>query len=226
MVALAGAALTVATPSMAAITVTGTGDATTATVHSGDTLSSFMLTFDAESNGVVIPGVSSTLTLTLQSVSGGGTSYLFNYLVNNTSSVTSRVSVFGFDVAPNILSASSTGVFPTTSSGSLENHSLEVCFDSGNTNNCNSSTGGAGVTNGNSGQGTLTLNFSTAQSSIVLSNFLEKYQGIGPDGISAQGHPVPGVPEPATWALMLVGFGGIGMAMRRRRKDGRLLQVA
>jgi PEP-CTERM motif len=35
-----------------------------------------------------------------------------------------------------------------------------------------------------------------------------------------------GVPEPATWAMMLLGFGGIGMAMRRRRKDGRLLQVA
>lgn len=35
-----------------------------------------------------------------------------------------------------------------------------------------------------------------------------------------------GVPEPATWAMMLVGFGGIGMAMRRRRRNGGLLQVA
>lgn len=34
-----------------------------------------------------------------------------------------------------------------------------------------------------------------------------------------------GVPEPATWAMMLVGFGGIGMAMRRRRK-GVLAQIA
>ena len=31
------------------------------------------------------------------------------------------------------------------------------------------------------------------------------------------------VPEPATWALMLVGFGGIGMAMRRGRKANRKL---
>ena len=33
------------------------------------------------------------------------------------------------------------------------------------------------------------------------------------------------VPEPATWAMMLLGFGGIGMAMRRRRKPV-LAQVA
>jgi len=36
-----------------------------------------------------------------------------------------------------------------------------------------------------------------------------------------------GVPEPSTWAMMLLGFGGIGFAMRRSRKqNGRLLQVA
>jgi len=30
--------------------------------------------------------------------------------------------------------------------------------------------------------------------------------------------PPPGVPEPATWAMMLVGFGGLGVAMRSRRR--------
>jgi hypothetical protein len=35
--------------------------------------------------------------------------------------------------------------------------------------------------------------------------------GIGLDTLSG------GVPEPATWGLMLVGFGGLGAMMRRRR---------
>lgn len=35
------------------------------------------------------------------------------------------------------------------------------------------------------------------------------------------------VPEPATWAMMLLGFGGIGVAMRRsRRRGSALMQVA
>jgi hypothetical protein len=33
------------------------------------------------------------------------------------------------------------------------------------------------------------------------------------------------VPEPSTWAMMLLGFGAVGFAMRRRRRPA-LLQVA
>ena len=36
----------------------------------------------------------------------------------------------------------------------------------------------------------------------------------------------PAVPEPGTWALMLLGFGGIGMAMRRQRGTEVLAQIA
>jgi PEP-CTERM motif-containing protein len=39
------------------------------------------------------------------------------------------------------------------------------------------------------------------------------------------GAPVPGVPEPATWAMMLLGFGAVGFAMRRKSSAG-MLQAA
>lgn len=35
-----------------------------------------------------------------------------------------------------------------------------------------------------------------------------------------------GVPEPATWAMMLMGFGAMGVAMRRRRKSVNFGQLA
>jgi PEP-CTERM motif len=41
------------------------------------------------------------------------------------------------------------------------------------------------------------------------------------DGSTIQGAafvPTSAVPEPATWGMMLLGFGGVGVAMRRRRK--------
>jgi hypothetical protein len=40
--------------------------------------------------------------------------------------------------------------------------------------------------------------------------------------------PAPLVPEPGTWALMLLGFGGIGLALRRGRRHGKptLMQIA
>ncbi|QIK79897.1 PEP-CTERM sorting domain-containing protein [Sphingomonas piscis] len=37
---------------------------------------------------------------------------------------------------------------------------------------------------------------------------------------------VAAVPEPSTWAMMLVGFGGVGFSMRRRKVTYRLAQAA
>jgi hypothetical protein len=49
----------------------------------------------------------------------------------------------------------------------------------------------------------------------------------GMSHIAFFGSPGTAVPEPATWAMMLLGFGAAGTALRRsRRKDSKLLQIA
>ena len=64
---------------------------------------------------------------------------------------------------------------------------------------------------------------STPTSSITISDG----QGVSNAQIFATGGTPP-VPEPATWGMMLLGFGGIGFALRRsrRRQTGALMQVA
>ena len=47
---------------------------------------------------------------------------------------------------------------------------------------------------------------------------LDNTQGFSNAALYTTGTPPPGVPEPATWALMLMGFGAAGYAIRRRRK--------
>ncbi|KAB7648020.1 PEPxxWA-CTERM sorting domain-containing protein [Polymorphobacter fuscus] len=41
--------------------------------------------------------------------------------------------------------------------------------------------------------------------------------GLAYDGVIVDGNPVPGVPEPGTWAMLIAGFGLVGAAARRRR---------
>lgn len=44
-------------------------------------------------------------------------------------------------------------------------------------------------------------------------------RGAGPYGGTVTFTPTPGVPEPATWAMMLFGFAAVGFGMRRRKKQ-------
>jgi hypothetical protein len=49
---------------------------------------------------------------------------------------------------------------------------------------------------------------------------------IGLDNVSVEGPAVAAVPEPSTWAMMILGFAGIGFIAYRRRKDSALALTA
>lgn len=78
----------------------------------------------------------------------------------------------------------------------------------------NATTAGSTVANTAYFSGPLTFSFRSASGSIVLDNLALDVRGTAVN-------PEPGaVPEPATWAMMIGGFGLVGGAMRRRRNMG------
>ncbi len=173
----------------------------------------------------VIAGLTSNVTYTLSSIGNAGKTWTFSYSVKNNSSspvTASRVSGFGFNTNPDVVSASATGVYTHTArNGNVPIlGTKEVCITG---NNC---AGGAsaGVTKGNTGVGTFSLTFATAPTLLKLSDLYVRYQSINTNRIqggSAVGEaqtPTAGVPEPATWAMMIAGFGLVGASLRRRRR--------
>jgi hypothetical protein len=178
-------------------------------------------------------------TFTFTGLSNNGLTYNFGYSVTNDSSVSSRLTAFGFDVDPNVSSASSTGTF---ASANLSNNfpqigTIDVCFEADSNGNC---TGGSGGLNQNqTGTGTFALTFAQVMESVTLSEFSTRFQSINPSingassgvGIGAVvqsgggGNPIV-APEPGTWMMMLGGFGFVGFAMRRRRSLAPLPQIA
>jgi PEP-CTERM motif len=224
-----GALLLAAPAANAAVTVVSgpTPGSTTATFTPAPGINTAIFNFNGFSgnNAPAIPGLTAQLTLTLLGVVGN--SYQFSYALANTSGGdidASRVTIFGFNSNPNFSSVSGlTGPFNVVASGQQPNglNSVEVCFkDAGPANNCTGASQGVGQ--GNSVNGTFNLNFAAAQASVALSDFSVRYQGIESaefnirDG-SASGVPFGMVPEPATWAFMILGFGLIGGALRSRK---------
>lgn len=61
--------------------------------------------------------------------------------------------------------------------------------------------------------GRLTLTFDKAIDRVVLGSNSNAFEISEVAGIAA------GVPEPASWALMILGFGGVGAALRRQRRQ-------
>jgi hypothetical protein len=175
--------------------------------------------------GVQDPNSSGTLTLTLTGTSGND--YNFTYsLLNTSTSPNTNISGFGFDVTGATLDLATTlatGTYPTIDSGSISGgFFVNVCLSAGPT--CSGGANG-GPTPGGTGSGTLALEFTSLPTSFTLLQPVIRMQNTGADGTGSDVGVPGGVPEPGTWGMMLLGFGGIGLMMRHRRKQG-LLQIA
>lgn len=221
--------------------IAGAANADAISFTSADVGKSFTVDYNGVENGNTVSGLTGATTFTLTGTSAD--SYTFSYAVDNTSSspiTGSRVSGFGFNTDPNISGASVTGVFNTAGTGNVPGiGTVDVCFKSGGgTNNC-AGGGGGGVALGANANGSFTLSFASALSSLTLSDFALRYQSItGVDGVvsatgtgtisstsggSSSGGPTD-VPEPRDFALF--GMAALAVLSRGRFKWGKPLALA
>ena len=201
------------------------GAASAATVLDFDFVGdSGALTFNGFNDFGTIDGLSSSITFTLTGIDTATDVWTFDYSLANTSGspvTASRVSTFGFNVDPDVAftgAVESGAVFDGVSSGNIPNGlpNVEFCLTAGP--NC-SGGGGQGVLLGGSTSGSFSLDFAGDVSTVSFADLYVRYQSINAPGISGGSAVGVGtvVPEPATWAMMIFGFGGVGGLMRRRR---------
>jgi hypothetical protein len=222
MLLLATAASFAAVPAQAA-TFVNVGDS--ATVNFGGT----------------VAGAASSLLLTLVNEIESTATFTFNYVLTNLSvapSTQSRTVSFGFN---DTRADTPTGSASQALFGSLVNDpngfpqfDTNINFPDGlgDRESCIGAAGGNcvsgpnGATLGNTATGSFTLDYPGSATQLTLNNFVVRYQSTGLNangsgtgtGTEVPTPPVPAVPEPSTWALLLLGFGAIGYAMRRRNE--------
>lgn len=228
--ALAG--LAVALPAQAALVLTSTS----ASLGAGDVGSTFTVNYNGNTGGTILDGLTAAGIFTLTSVGNSGKQFVFSYSIDNTSTTpvsASRIPIFGFNTGPDITSASATGLFGAgVGSGNVPNGqpNVDVCFTSKSGGNCTGGGGGGLFIDDPAATGTFTLNFASAPTTLTLDNFYIRYQSLATsankaDSASGLGTVVtttPAVPEPATWGMMILGFGLVGASMRYRRRATRI----
>ena len=189
---------------------------------------SFTVDYVGQVGGNTTPSVSALGTFTFNGVTNGGKTYNFGYSFNNDSTTTARLSGFAFNTNPNPTGAAVTGAFNNSNlSGNYPEGygTVDVCFTDGG-GSC-AGGGSGGFFQGNTGTGNFSLTFAEVMNSVSFDSFVTRFQSIsgvsgGTSGIGlgsvVQGNTPITAPEPATWAMMLIGFFGLGGALRASRR--------
>ncbi len=208
-----------------------TTQASALVVVNGTDLAPIVFNGLVDPGAALVPGLSATLDLGPAVFSGNMVSFSYSF-TNTTDSVVdaltidSRIRSFGFNVDAGtgnglLATSSSTGAYANVTLGAM---SPSLGGIGGNRYRCLTATGNGGctggpggLTSGQSTNGTLVLQFQSAASQLFLNDFVVRYQAIegwrgGDSGIGV----ASAVPEPSTWAMMLIGFAGLAFASRRR----------
>ena len=167
------------------------------------------LTFAATFRSAVYRNTDGTLDFYYQVARTGAGSSSSNAIQSFTAANFGSFDTFAFrdgsdfDGAGGFLAAGNPGTFTSTANRSFDGNVLGVNFGSNNLKDTENSTTYIFRTNA--------LRFTSGTFGVI-------------DGSSLQGPTfAPTVPEPATWAMMLGGFGLVGMATRRSRRPRRAL---
>jgi hypothetical protein len=184
------------------------------------------VTFDTNGSTLSCNGVVNCTQLTPTSVSFNGITL-------------SYVAGTGFNIQPT--SFVNLGAIDATGSGSFDVTGLllSISIDQTVPGGTGTLPGGdlMGIITGNQSGATITwlsggvtingYNYTVSNNPLSLVSPSSCIPGIVPAvcGVTSIQGQVSGVPEPATWGLMLLGFAGVGLAMRRRRSP-MLAQIA
>jgi hypothetical protein len=201
--------------------------------------SSHLVTFDGltDSAGAAIAGTDPLdARVALRLTATDGFTWRFSYGVENQAGRAfdkARITGFGFDVGGSTFrSVTATGEFDRVRSGLVGGaFDTDYCFMAAG-NGCDTNSN-AGIRPGDGEDGTIRITFAARQDMVALSNLYVRWQGAQVDRVLPPRTDMPAVsvqwvggdpaPEPAVWGLMILGFGLVGTAARRRRPANRTL---
>lgn len=157
-----------------------------------------------------------------------GFTWRFSYEVENLAGPAfdrARITGFGFDVtSARPGSVTATGEFDRVRSGLVGgDFSTDYCFMAAG-NGCNTNSN-SGIRPGDDEDGTIRISYLARQDMVELSNLYVRWQGSQVDRVLPPRTDMPAIsvawastdpaPEPAAWALMILGFGLVGATARR-----------
>lgn len=207
----------------------------------------FVMDFMGKASDDFTSQLSALGSFTFTGLTNSSKTWNFTYSITNDSNYDSRIRAFGFDTihpdTPNPTSINGiTGfTYEAMNQSFIEGvGTMDACFSAGS--GCTSHSGSAGITKGETENGTFSLTFANVMEEVDLNHFAMKFINVSPNvngqnygaGLGtlvsitppgAGGDPIT-APEPGSWLMMLGGFGLIGIVMRRRTMPALRPQLA